>query len=61
MFSHHNQWNRSENDNFQCDICEKTFAKPSNLKRHFTVVHKMDKHVQCQEDQVSYIMTDGTE
>ena len=42
MFSHHNQWNHSENDNFQCDICDKTFGKESNLKGHFTVVHKVD-------------------
>ena len=28
---------------FECDICEKTYKKPVNLKRHYKFIHKIER------------------
>ena len=34
---------------FECDLCQKKFANRDTLKRHFDVVHNMNKNFECTE------------
>ena len=42
MFLQHNERDTSENKDFACIVCGKTFSNGSKLKAHITVVHKLE-------------------